>query len=97
MSTFRSAVTDADGAVDSGYLAMFVLMLVVVGVVPVMCIGTFVSMYFDTAHKFDVQSLGIGVGAVCGGFATTVGAVGMFRMGDKPRAGVPAAAPKQQP
>lgn len=82
-SVFRSAITKGDGEVDSGYLAMFVLMILVTGTIPAMCIGAFASMWMRADHVFLVQDLGIGIGAVCGGFATAIGAIGMFRMGDK--------------
>lgn len=83
MNVFRSAISNDQGEVDAGYLAMAVLMVIVTGAIPAMCIGTFVAMWFDPAHKFAVQDLGIGIGAVCGGFATAIGAVGVFRMGDR--------------
>lgn len=83
MSIFSSAITGADGQVDAGYLAMFAVMLIVMGAVPSMCIGTFLAMWYAPDHRFDVQSLGVGIGAVCGGFATAIGAVGLFRAGDK--------------
>lgn len=83
-SVFRSAITNDDGDVDSGYLAMFVLMIMVTGAIPLMCIGAFIAMWLAPDHRFAVQDLGIGIGAVCGGFATAIGAIGVFRMGDKP-------------
>lgn len=84
VSIFRSAITNNEGDVDSGYLALFVLMTMVTGAIPLMCIGAFIAMWIGADHKFAVQDLGIGIGAVCGGFATAIGAVGLFRMGDKP-------------
>ncbi len=84
-SIFRSAITDGNGDVDAGYLAMFALMALVVGAIPIMVIGAFLAMWFDPTHEFNVKDLGIGIGAVCGGFATAAGGIGMFRAGDKPR------------
>lgn len=87
MSVFRSAITDAtDGTVDAGYLSLFWIMAVVITAIPFMFIFTAVAMWLDPKHQFDVQALGIGIGSVCGGFGVAVGAVGAFRLGDKPRA-----------
>lgn len=82
---FRSAITGDDGRVDAGYLALFWLMAVVITAIPFMCVFTAVAMWIDPASKFDVQGLGIGIGGVCTGFGVAVGAVGAFRLGDKPR------------
>jgi len=88
VSVFRSAITGDDGQVDAGYLALFWIMFVVITAIPFMCLMTGLSMWLEPSHKFDVQALGIGVGSVCTGFGVAVGAVGAFRMGDKPHAGV---------
>ena len=86
MSVFRSAITDsADGSVDAGYLALYWVMCVTVSTIPVLCVLAAIAMWLDPEHKFPVQDLGIGIGAVCTGFGVAVGAVGAFRMGDKPR------------
>lgn len=82
-SVFRSAITGDDGEVDSGYLALYWLLVVVIGVIPVMCVGAVCAMWNDPAGHFDAQGLGIGVGSVCAGFATAAGGVGIFRRGDK--------------
>lgn len=87
MTIFRSAVTGADGTIDSGYLSLFGLMAVVITAIPFMCIFAAIAMVLDPAHRFDVQALGIGIGSVCTGFGVSVGAVGAFRMGDKERPG----------
>ena len=86
-SIFRSAVTGEDGEIDAGYLAMFVIMAVVAAAIPFMCIATIVAMVLTTDHHFSAQELGIGIGSVCTGLGVAIGAVGAFRMGDKPRAG----------
>lgn len=88
MSVFRSAIQGDDGEVDPGYLAMYVVMAVVAGAIPVMCIGTIAEMIFSAEHHFHGQDLGIGIGSVCTGLGVAVGAVGAFRLGDKPRVGV---------
>jgi hypothetical protein len=86
-STFRSAVTGDDGEVDAGYLALYWTMAVVMGAIPIMCIGAVVAMFITTAHEFKVQDLGVGIGSVCAGLGVAIGAVGAFRAGDKPRLG----------
>lgn len=86
-SVFRGAITDRDGLIDSGYLGAFFVMAVVVGAVPFMCLLSAFTLYFSPTHSVDVQALGVGIGAVCAGFATAIGAVGLFRMGDRPRTG----------
>lgn len=83
MSIFRSAITGKDGEVDAGYLALAGTFLIVLGAIPVMCTAALLVAWLSPDHRFDAQSLGIGIGAVCGGFATVCGAVGLFRMGDK--------------
>ncbi len=83
-SIFRSAVTGDDGDIDSGYLAAYAIMAVVITAIPFMCIFAAIAMWLDPLHVFDVQSLGIGIGSVCTGFGVAIGAVGAFRLGDKP-------------
>jgi hypothetical protein len=85
-SVFRSAITGTDGEVDAGYLAMFWIMVVVISSIPFMLIVATVRMFLSVGLDFDVQAIGIGIGGVCGGFGVAVGAVGAFRMGDKPHA-----------
>jgi hypothetical protein len=84
---FRSAITDENGDVDVGYLALIWGLIgwgVAVGVV--LTAGGFsVYRHPDKAAEI-IQSIGVAVGAVSGGFATMLGAVGLFRMGDKPHA-----------
>jgi hypothetical protein len=89
----ESAITGSDGEVDAGYLALFWLMWLIIGVIPLMVLGSFYAMYHHATRVFDAQGLGVGIGAICGGFAAAVGGIGAFRMGDKPRQ--VAAAPAQ--
>ncbi len=88
-SIFRSAITNESGIVDAGYLSLFWIMAVVIMAIPFMCVFTAAAMWLDPLHEFDVQSLGIGIGSVCTGFGVAVGAVGAFRLGDKPAAATP--------
>jgi hypothetical protein len=83
---FRSAITDAQGEVDVGYLALIWGLVgwgAAVGVSLV--IAVFAAWRTPDKAAEILQSLGISVGAVSGGFATMLGAVGLFRMGDKER------------
>lgn len=87
-SVFRSAITGDDNTVDPGYLALFWTMTVTVGIIPLIVIVGGIAVY----HKVDdaaaiLQAVGIAVGAVCTGAGVVIGAVGAFRLGDKPRAG----------
>jgi len=86
-SVFRSAITGPDGEVDAGYLALVWIMVVVITAIPFMCIFSGIAMWLHADHVFEVQALGIGIGSVCGGFGVAVGAVGAFRLGDKPHVG----------
>jgi len=85
-ATFRSAIDDGEGAVDAGYLAIAGAFLIVLGAIPAMCLIAGIVAWCSADHHFDAQQLGIGIGAVCTGFATVCGAVGLFRWGDKERA-----------
>ncbi len=76
MSFIRNAITEADGVtLNVGYLALFWLLWVVIGVIPVMVVMAILHI--------DVQPLGIAVGAVCGGFGTALAALGVFIAGDR--------------
>ncbi len=84
-SVFRSAITASDGGVDAGYLCMFWAMvgwsvnnLVILAV-------AVIAVVHENAPAV-IQSTGVALGANAGGFAAVLGAVGLFRMGDKPRA-----------
>lgn len=83
MSVFQSAIRDESGEVDAGYLAMYVVTMIVLGAIPAMVAGSLISALMGADHRFDVQGLGIGIGSVCTGYGVALGAVGLFRMGDK--------------
>jgi hypothetical protein len=85
-SVFRSAITGTDGSVDPGYLALFWTMCFTVSAIPFLLIVTGLAAY----HQLDkageiIQSAGVAIGAICTGAGVVIGAVGAFRMGDKPR------------
>lgn len=83
MSIFQSAIRGEDGEVDAGYLAMYVVTMLVLGAIPAMVIGAALAAVFSSEHHFPVQDLGVGIGAVCTGYGVALGAVGLFRAGDK--------------
>lgn len=83
-SILRSSITNEDGDVDVGYLAL------AVGVVGwaastacVVLIGGVSTWRAPNDAANILQSMGIAFGGVSGGFATMLGAVGVFRIGDK--------------
>lgn len=85
MSIFQSAIRGEDGEVDAGYLAIAVSGFLILGAIPLMCLGSLGQMWLAPEHRFPAQDLGIGIGSACSGFAAVCGAVGLFRMGDKPK------------
>jgi hypothetical protein len=86
-SIFRSAVTGDDGEIDAGYLSLFWVMAAVLGSIPLMILIGLIGVGHDNVAAV-LQAMGIAIGAACTGLGVSVGAVGAFRAGDKPRAGV---------
>ncbi len=86
MSVFRSAITGADGSVDPGYLAMFwgLIIYSTASIVTLLLGARSISDASPHDHANILQSMGVAMGAEAGGFATVLGAVGLFRMGDRP-------------
>lgn len=84
MSVFTSAVTGKDGTVDPGYLALFWSMAVTVSMVPVVAAFCMImaAKYPDKADVI-LGSLAMVVGALGAQSAAVIGAVGLFRAGDK--------------
>ena len=84
-SVFRSAVTGADGLVDAGYLALFWTMCFTVSAIPFLLIVCGFAVHHKPELSAEiVQATGIAIGAICTGAGVVIGAVGAFRMGDKP-------------
>lgn len=85
MSVFISAITGADGLVDAGYLALFWTMAVTVSAIPiVLFIGAIAAHHQPEKSAEIIQATGVAIGAICTGAGVVIGAVGAFRMGDKP-------------
>jgi hypothetical protein len=76
VSVFREAITDTDGIVDVSYLALFWVLVSVLGAITFVCVMTLVAFLRCSSNcAFDPQPLGIAVGAICTGFATALGAL----------------------
>jgi len=87
-SVFQSAITGSDGTVDAGYLALFWTMAATVSAIPFMLLVGGLATYHQTDKAAEIiQSTGVAIGAICTGAGVVIGAVGAFRMGDKPRPG----------
>lgn len=94
MSIFRSAILGTDGEVDAGYLAMFWGVAVWIAAETVILLAGATVLYRLPPEHSDqianiLQSTGVAFGAAATGFATMLGAVGLFRMGDKQHAPPP--------
>jgi len=88
-SVFRSAITGTDGSVDAGYLALFWTMCFTVSAIPFLLVVAGIAAYHQPDKSAEIiQSTGIAIGSVCTGAGVVIGAVGAFRMGDKPHAPV---------
>lgn len=84
IGVFRSAITEADNrSVNIGYLSLFLIMIVVLGILPTMVCGAIVQAYFDANHVFPFAELGKGAGLVTVAFSTALGALGLFLLGDR--------------
>lgn len=87
MSIFHSAIVDEKGQVDIGNLSLFWVLISVLGsitFVSVMSAWSFGACVQDMEAvppvlcRYDPQPFGIAVGAICGGFATALGALGVY-------------------
>ncbi len=93
-SIFREAISDGAGSVDPGYLAMYWaligwsvagLCILVAGLISIWRAPSDANSFAQVGSV--IQNIGISIGAISAGFASVVGAVGLFRAGDKPRGG----------
>ena len=95
MSLFRSAVTGRDGSVDAGYLAIFWTFASTVTMIPVVsAFCFFLTLRIPDKAPEIITGLAMVIGALGVQCAAVIGAVGMYRMGDKER-GPPPQAPQQ--
>ncbi len=79
-SVFRGAITGSDGETDAGYLALFWLMAVITGTIPILCLTAAVASFrLPEQAAAILQGVGIGIGSVCGGFGVALGALRQFR------------------
>lgn len=78
----HSAITDDNGEIDVGNLGLFVLIGLVLSAIPFACAAVLARAILSVWHidfTFDVQALGIAIGAICSGFATAIGGWGAAR------------------
>lgn len=71
----RDAVTDDRGDFDVANMGVAVVIAMTVGAVTVACVALLLGK--------DPQPLGVAVGAIFAGFATALGALGVYRWGDR--------------
>src|SRR6185436_3210088 len=87
---FRSAITDEAGDVDVGYLA---LMWGLIGWGVSICVTLALAIFavYRMAEKTPeiLSAMGTAQISISSGLAAMLGAVGLFRFGDKPPAGAP--------
>jgi hypothetical protein len=84
---FNGAVTNTDGTVNVGYLVLIRSGQAVIAVIATMVLGAIAEMAVNHPHVFNMQPLGIAIGSVLGGYATVLGAVGVFLWGDAKQGG----------
>lgn len=85
-SIFRSAITGDDDTVDAGYLGLYAVMVVVLGAIPATLLLALVRLILGTDHPLDLVGVAAVIASAGAAFGTAAGGVGLFRMGDKPRA-----------
>lgn len=85
---FLSAIKGADGSVNPGYLTLFKSGQAVIVVIFLLVIGSFVELAWSTTHAFNVQPLGVAIGAVLGAYGLLLGGIAGFLWGDS-KSGTP--------
>ena len=78
MSLFQEAIRDEHGLVDVAYLSLYWLMAHVLGAIVFVCVLALWAFWRN--DTFDPQALGIAIGAICGGFATALGALAAYML-----------------
>jgi hypothetical protein len=88
VSVFRSAIQGSDGQVDAGYLAVFWAMVGwSINNAAILAVAL-IAVTHENAPSI-LSSAGLGLGANATGFAAVVGAVGLFRLGDRQKGTTP--------
>jgi len=89
VSVFRSAIEGKDGAVDAGYLGLYLVGVLILGAIPFTFALVAVRMFLVAGYPLDLAGVAavIGAAGVCFGAAAT--GVGVFRVGDKERVSAP--------
>ncbi|HQR20129.1 MAG TPA: hypothetical protein PKV98_04645 [Burkholderiaceae bacterium] len=85
---FFSAITDEKGRVDAGYLALFWTMFTCLNAIAfILVMGGWAIYKLQDSKEAGTILLQVGgaITACCAGAGTVIGAVGLFRAGDKPR------------
>lgn len=91
VSLFREAIVDDKGQVDVANVALYWVMLSVLGAITFACLmslASWAASCFGKAHQcsYDPQPLGVAVGAICAGFASALTALGVYVRLIQPRA-----------
>jgi hypothetical protein len=86
-SIFRSAITDEHGDVDAGYLGLYVVIVIILGSIPAAIVLATIRMFILPDHPLDLVGIGAVIAGAGAAFGTAAAGVGLFRAGDKPRAG----------
>ncbi len=84
-ATFHSAVRGPDGTVDPGYLGLYMVMVISLGVIPVSVLLVAARMLLEPGHPLDLGGLAGVIAASGACFGTAATGVGIFRWGDKDR------------
>jgi len=87
LKTFHSAIRGADGTVDPGYLGLYMVMVVCLGVIPMAVLLVAGRMFLEPGHPLDLGGLAAVIAAAGACFGTAATGVGIFRWGDRPAAG----------
>ncbi len=88
---FKDLLSDDHGHWDIGYVGMFVLITMILGVIPIMC-GVMLVRFFwyDPAHGFDILILGQAVALITGAFTGPLAGLAAYILAiKKPTAPLP--------
>lgn len=80
----RNAITEEDGqSVNVGYLWLFWLGWLDVGLSIVIVGAGFLTQMYDANHAYPFTGVAAALAAVWGTYSTALGALGLFLMGDR--------------